>query len=352
MAETKKKNNGLGLQETKGNFQLKGIITGTEKENFYKELTTKTNKPMRIINFGVEIDKNKTVYVNLNGMERDNVFFSKQEGEGSSKKTVTEKVKWSDRFNFKKEGFKPIGVNLGLEKITDKTGKEVNNKKVLFEYDACKYIGENAKDGMSVFIKGKNEFSTYEDKHQTKFVPNQISLCKAVDFEADDFKTVGNFEQTIIFMGVKKNEDSNFTVEAKIVTYNSVEDTEFIIDKNDVKLAKTLKTLNPYTAVKVFGNIVIEHDTDIIEDEDDDDGWGSSNPMERLNNPTKRTLVIIGADKDSVDTETYSEKIIDNAIAKQNASKKADEDFGTDDNAWGSISYKDITDDDDEWEEI
>ncbi len=44
MAE--KKNTGLGLQETKGSFQLRGTVTGTEKDNFYKELTIDPpNKP-------------------------------------------------------------------------------------------------------------------------------------------------------------------------------------------------------------------------------------------------------------------------------------------------------------------
>ena len=183
MAETTKKNDGLGIQKTEGNFQLRGIITGTEKDKFYTEMTTKTGKPMRMVNFGVEIDKGKTVYVNLNGMEKETVCFSKKEGEGKNKKTVTEKVKWANRFDFKKDGFKPIGVNVGLEKIVDSTGKEINDKKTLFEYDACKYISDTAKDGMSVFIKGKNEFSTYNDKHQTKFIPNQVSLCKDVDLK-------------------------------------------------------------------------------------------------------------------------------------------------------------------------
>lgn len=348
MAETTKKNDGLGLQKTEGNFQLRGIITGTEKDKFYTEMTTKTGKPMRMVNFGVEIDKGKTIYVNLNGMEKETVCFSKKEGEGKNKKTVTEKVKWANRFDFKKDGFKPIGVNVGLEKVVDSTGKEINDKKTLFEYDACKYIGDTAKDGMSVFIKGKNEFSTYNDKHQTKFIPNQVSLCKDVDFEADDFKVVGNFEQTIVFMGIDKNEDGNFTINAKIVAFNSIEDAEFIIDKSDVKLAKTLKTLKPYNAVKVYGNIVVEHDIDEVEDEDD--GWGAKNPMERINNPTKRTLVVIGAYKDSVDTDTYSEEIIDKAIAKSKASKTADKDFGSNDEDWGTVSDKDITDDDDEWD--
>ena len=104
MAETTKKNDGLGLQKTEGNFQLRGIITGTEKDKFYTEMTTKTGKPMRMVNFGVEIDKGKTIYVNLNGMEKETVCFSKKEGEGKNKKTVTEKVKWANRFDFKKDG--------------------------------------------------------------------------------------------------------------------------------------------------------------------------------------------------------------------------------------------------------
>lgn len=349
MAE-KKNTKGLGLQETKGSFQIKGIINGTEKDTFYKEMTTQTNKPMRLINFGVEIEKGKSVYVSLNGMERDKVYFSKTDGKGKDRKTVTEAVNWSDRFTFKKEGFRPIGINLGLTKITDSSGNEVNDKKTLIEYDACKYISDNAKDGMSVFIKGKTEFSTYNDKHQTKFIPNQISLCKTVDFEDEAYEVIGNFEQTIVFMGIDKNEDGDFTVTAKIVGYSSIEEAEFIVDKSMPKFAKTLKGLKPYTALKVFGNIVVEHDIEVVE-EDDSDEWGSSNPMQKVGSPTKRTLVITGADKDSVDTETYSEKIIDEAIAKSKASQDAKKDFNSSDD-WGSgsISDGDATDDDDVWE--
>ena len=41
MAETKKKGRLFDLPETKGIFQLKGIVSGTEKENFYRELKTR-----------------------------------------------------------------------------------------------------------------------------------------------------------------------------------------------------------------------------------------------------------------------------------------------------------------------
>ena len=69
MAETKKKGRLFDLPETKGSFQLKGIVTGTEKENFYKEIKTKSNKDMRLINFGVEYEDGHTLYANLQGME-------------------------------------------------------------------------------------------------------------------------------------------------------------------------------------------------------------------------------------------------------------------------------------------
>ena len=348
MAETKK-NTGLGIQETKGSFQLRGVVTGTSKDSFYKEIKTKSNKPMRLVNFGVNIDKEKAVYINLNGMERETVFFSKSNGKGKDKKTVTEKVAWKNRLSFKKDGFRPIGVNLGIVKTIDANGNAVNDKQTKFEYDACKYIADNLTDDVSIFVKGKLEYSTYNDSHQTKFVPNQISLCKPVDFDSDDFEVLGDFEQVIVFMGISKNDNGTFTVTAKIVTYNSVEDAEFIVE--NPKLAKTLKTLKPYTAVKVYGHIKIEHDTDVVE-EDEDDGWGEANPMERVNNPTKRSLLIIGAHKDSVDTDTYSEEIIEEAIAKMNSDKKATKDFGDNsDDDWGSMDIKssDSNDEDEEW---
>ena len=342
-----KKNTGLGLQETKGSFQLRGIVTGTAKESFYKELTTKSNKPMRMVNFGVNVDKNKAVYVGLNGMERDTVFFSKAEGKGKDRKTVTEKVAWKDRLSFKKDGFKPIGVNLGIVKVTDASGNEVNDKQTKFEYDACKYIADNLTDDVSVFVKGRLEFSTYNDAHQTRYTPNQISLCKPVDFDAEDFAPLGNFEQVIVFTGITKNEDGTFTVTAKIITYNSVEDAEFIVE--NPKLAKNLKSLKPYTALKVFGDIRVEHDTEAVEEEEDD-GWGTPNPMERVNNPTVRLLVITGADKESIDTDTYSEEAIEEALAKVKSNKSADKDYGdTSDDGWGSSDIKSsATDDEDE----
>ena len=341
MADIKTKH---GLQETKGSFQLRGIVNGVDRDSFYKEITTKSNKSMRMVNFGAEVDKGKTIYVALNGMERDKVYFSAKQND----KTVVEAVDWDKRKTFKKKDFNLIGIRLGLKKVINKEGKEVNDKQTMTEFDACEYINENLADDVSVYTRGKVEFSTYNDKHYTKFVPDQISLCKPIDFEDDEFESLANFEQTIILTGVTKNEDGTFTVNGKVVTYNTIEDVEFFISAQKQKLAKTLKKLNPYTALKVFGNIVVEQEVDTVED--DDDAWGDPNPMNRISNPTQRKMFITGADKDSLDTELYSEESVEAAIAKLNADKKADKDFGSSDtDDWGSVGDSG-SDDDDEWD--
>ena len=342
---------GLGLIETKGQYQVRGIVSGTKKDNFFKQITTKNDKQMRMINFGVEFKPDAKVYIGLNGMEQEYVYFSKQEKDENGKtKTEVEKVPWKDRFTFKKEDFRLIGVNIGVEKITDDKGKEVNNKKVLHQYDACKELDDNLVDEVSVFVKGNITYSTYEGKHQTRFEPNQISLCKPVDFESEEFSPMANFQQRIIFMEIKPNEDkTKYIVDAKIVTYNTIEDAEFIIV--DTKLANLFrKNLKPYTSIEVWGDINVEKNESEIEE---DDGWGETNPMKRTNSPDIRELIIRGADPKSIDKEIYSQDKIDEAIEKLKNNKKAKEEYNGSESSdgWGSVSQfsNDDTDEDEPW---
>ena len=87
MAEKKK---GIDLPQTKGTFQVRGKVVGTQKDNFYVEKLTKTNKPWRSASFGIEFNPGSTMYVGLNGMERDVVYFSKRNDDGT---TETKQVK-------------------------------------------------------------------------------------------------------------------------------------------------------------------------------------------------------------------------------------------------------------------
>lgn len=349
------------LPQTKGTFQVRGIVSGVEKDSFYVEKQTRTGKEFRMINFGVEYDDKKTIFPTLNGMPRDKVYFSKKDKDTGN--TDTKAIAWKDRIKKAPEGYRMIGVLAGLQKIKDENGKVRNDNKTLTEYDACEYISENLQDGDSVFVKGNLEFGSYTNKdgevsRTTKFVPTQISLCqKDVDFEAEDYAPAHDFTQTIVFVGIDQERENDkptgrFVVDAKIVNYNSIESAEFIIE--DAKLAKQMRSgLKPYNSIQVHGHINVVNNVEDVDDEEDDDCWGESNDMDnkRVFAPTHRELIITGAKPSTIDKETYTEKAIDEAIKKVNASKKAEQDFtgkaestSNVDDDWGD----DASDDEDE----
>ena len=347
------------LPQTKGTFQVRGIVSGVEKDNFYTEKKTKTGKDFRMVNFGVEYEDKKTIYPSLNSMPRDKVYFSKKNEDG---KTEVKAIAWNDRIKNAPDGYRMIGVLTGLKKVNGENGKLKNDNHYRIEYDACEYINENLNDGDSVFVKGNLEFGSYTNKdgevsHTTKFVPTQVSLCqKDVDFEAEDYAPAHDFTQTIVFVGIDQERENDkptgrFVVDAKIVNYNSIESAEFIIE--DAKLAKQMRSgLKPYNSIQVHGHINVVNNVEDVNDDEDDDCWGESNDMDkRVFAPTHRELIITGAKPSTIDKETYTEKAIDEAIKKVNASKKAEQDFtgkaestSNVDDDWGD----DASDDEDE----
>jgi hypothetical protein len=339
------------LQETKGSFQVKGIINGVESSRFYTEKKTKNGKDFRAVNFGCMYNDKKTVFMSLNGMPQDNVYFSKRNADTG--KTETKKVAWANRNAFNENGFRMIGTNLGLVKTTDADGKEVNDKKTMHSFDACKYIKENLADDASTFIRGNIEFSSYQDsegntRRSIKYVPNQVSLCKAVDFEEydEENKPVHDFTQTIMFMDINKEQvdgrdTERFVVTAKIVTYSDIVDTEFII--TDKKLAGLFKkNLKPYTAISVHGHIEVSHK---IEEVSEEDAWGMVNSMNSVSAPTKTEMIITGATPSTIDKESYTEKNVSEAIAKIRNARMAEQNFGS--NVSSSSSSSGWDDDED-----
>lgn len=353
-----------GLMETKGSFQLRGIVTNTDKDEFYKEGKTRNGNPKRSVKFGVKYEKDSSVNVELQGFTRKEVFFNKRAAK-KGEKSVTERVPWADRFNFSKEGFRLIGVNCGVKKITNSEGRLENDKKVLTEFDACSEIGANLKDDESVFVRGNLEFSSFDGENgKIRFVrltPNQVSLCRDVEFDEENFKPIHDFTQTIIFMGISQETNGDvktgrYVVEAKIVTYSSIEDAEFIIENSS--LANIFrKNLKPYNAITVWGKITTHTQTDMVEEENDD-VWGESNDMVRVSAPTRREFVITGADKSSLDRDVYSQEAVEEAITKINNAQAARNDFGgtsndNTDSDWGSpvtdLSGMDLDDEDEAW---
>ena len=77
-------------------------------------------------------------------------------------------------------------------------------------------------------------------------------------------------------------------------------------------LAQNLRKLKPYTALEVWGDInTIMPVTQVQED----DGWGTPDPNQRVDAAPKREFVITGADKNSIDTEVYNRKAMEEEIS-------------------------------------
>ena len=346
------------LPQTRGSFQLRGKVMGTEKDNFYTEKKTKNGNDFRMVNFGVTYDNNATVFMGVQGMPRDKVYFSKRNPD--TKKTETKAVNWNQRESFKEDGWGIIGVNCGIEQKRNEKGGIDNVVKSMTEYDAAQYLSAYLEDDMDIFATGSVEFNSFTNKNGEvtcgiNYRPNRIYACKApIDFEADGYEPQHDFKQTIVFRGVEPEKENDkptgrFVLSAWIVNYASIENADFIIeDKGLANLFhKNFKNCK-YPAISVWGNINCRT---IVEEVSSDDCWGTSDPTKRINNPVVREMVITGADPSSIDKETYTEEAMNKAFEAIRKSKNAEENFAdgnSDDSgtgSWGSSSSFDDSSD-------
>ena len=334
------------MKQTSSSFQVRGIVTGTKSQRFYKEGTSDSGK-WNALEFGLKIAENKTVYLSLRGFPRAEVYYYKK-GENGAKGT-TKAVKWADRHKTPGKDYKLIGINISTGK--DEDGKNINE--TFTEYDAIEWLKKNFKDGESVFVKGNLQFSSYTDKNgqtrrKVELVPNQISYTKdPVDFDAEDYKEMCEFENTLVFSSIDQELDENdkatgrFILSGHSIGYNTVENVSFILNEDCKKLATNIKkAMKPGYAIKTFGRVEVINNISIVEE--DDSGWGETSPMERVNAPTIREYIVYRADPNSIEKEEYSEDAIEEAIRKIKAAKAAKENFGesasvnNDSDDWGS----------------
>ena len=321
------------MKNTSSSFQIRGIVTGTKSQRFYKSGSGKNGSSWNALEWGVKIAEDKMVYISLRGFPRDEVFYYKK-GENGAKGT-TQKVAWKDRKKSPGKDYRLIGVTVSTGK--DEDGKNVNE--IFTEYDAVEFLHSNLSDGDSVFIKGNLQFSSYEDKsgqtrRKIELVPNQISYTQnPVNFDADDYKEMCEFENTLVFQSIEQETDENdkktgrFILSGYSIGYNSVENISFVLKEDCAKLAGNLKkAMKPGYAIKTFGRVEVINDIVVVDD--DQSGWGDVSPMERVNSPTRREYIVYRADPNTIEKEEYSESAITEAIRKIKASKTATENFG------------------------
>ena len=216
-----------------------------------------------------------------------------------------------------------------------------------------------------MYVRGNIEYSTYNGKHQIRFVPTQVSLSsKEIDFDAEGFEELALFTQTVVYTGCRKSDEGDeVIVDAKIVNYNTIEDAEFFIDykanaQNKVLADSIRKRLKPYTSFECFGPIVNQQKVDEVETENI---WGGPNKMKRQGTQAVRKLYIEGVNPDSFDPNpgdkdaepTYTEDNISEARAKIAANTQAKKDFDgkaaeNDTSWWGGSNKSTVTPEDEE----
>ena len=292
------------LKQHAGTFEASGVIFNMKSEHAFKDIKMKNGKDMKIANIGLRISDGESMFLSLNGMEQDYVYFSKRDDK--TKKTLTEKVEWAKRNRFSKEGYRLIGVGLALSK-DEETHKNVPVQNFT-QFDAVDEIKEHLVDGMSVFVKGKIEFGSFVDektnevKKTVKYVPNAIYLSgKDIDFQDEKFEKSAGFAQPMLITGLR-NEEGKKLIDFGIVGYKSYE--EGSIEATDV-LWDALKTkLKKGASIVITGVIKTSQVTETVTAE----VWGEESKVGKAKNSGKVVMLADGARPETMDVETYAKK--------------------------------------------
>ena len=328
------------VKVNRGTFKLVGKVKGVEDDRFFKAYTFDSGSQKNAMSFSIKTDKNNESYVNLEGWVCKLAKFNKWDRE--AKKSLSRECSWEERFDFDEEGFDPSwGTRLKMD------NKKDSSITTLFQYDACDELKDSLKDDMSVFVEGATEFSHYTKDGDVKRakklnITKMYRQEKDIDFESDKFKEENRFKQEFIFMGIEKElnpEDDKatgrFIVSAKVVTNESVEDVEFVLENK--KLAENLrKKVKPYTAITSIGRLVTRVEDD-VEEVEEEDGWGDEKDMDGSGSTTRyREWIITKVYQESIDTDTYSEEVLASIT-------QAEDDYG-------DFNSDEDDDDDDTWD--
>jgi hypothetical protein len=249
------------LEQTEGEFKLRGIVKRIDSDHAYKTGTIakgkSEGKEYRSLKFGIQTSPTNEVPVELFAMETNDVYVwnaNKKEG-GKRDFSLRNKLK---------EGETLLGQVVRVGLTLDSEGKF--NAHNLAPFDAVEEIFDNLENGDSVTVNGEIEFSSYEKEggevvQQTKYIIKNISRTKnPVDFEAEDFVEVNDFSQGIVVIDSdldKEKKELNLFVRT-IGYQNRFADGKLIIDGNTEEgsqLAMAFKKLKFGTFVEVFGKI-------------------------------------------------------------------------------------------------
>jgi hypothetical protein len=336
------------MKATKGQFKLAGFVNGVTREKFYKEITFDSGSTKREISFGVRTSKDTEVWVKIEQFVPKDLKNHKakfQKWDKDTKKNLIEEVPWIKRHDFKKDGYRPqFDIQLEID------GEE---KKNFFPLDAIEHIQDHLKDNMIVYVEGvmeyqpsvnsKGELTVFKNLKPTKIMISK----KALNFDSESFEEINLFQQDIVFMGIEKSEEDfngqpRYTIEAKIINnkkdenkkaYDEVADIElFTINADLAKTLRDKKKIKSFNGIQILGRFVNSVGEETVVEED---SWGERVEFKTANRSGRREMQIISARPSTLDTESYTEELIEQAVkAKKDFGKTTEQTVNKDDDTW------------------
>lgn len=294
------------LEQTISTFRGVGIVTGVDRDNFYNtgivEKGKNEGKEYRSLRFGVRTSPNQTIYVQMFGMEPDNVYvYDNKEKKGEQvpyEEFLEKEASWAE------EGKITFDSSVNLDS-TDKKAPKSHMPK----FDNIDLIYDKLENGMSVYVSGRISRNSYENQNgdivtRTNNDLQQILLADDVDFDSKKFREYAVFteefvvtdteydkeEEKLIISGLSIDYSENtypvsFDVShaeelnGKPETYEGMSDSEIEKNKKYVeeqvemkkKMINAFKKLKYGTLLKVDGKILNKVTvTEQVDEEEDD----------------------------------------------------------------------------------
>ena len=219
------------LKETKGYANFKGIIGGLDviKNGKAKDYQYKDDEKLTKMQFSIKTSEDNMHYIQLiqfkMGKSRDQVWIVRYDKE--TKKSETTTMDWSERNEPLHDGWRIIGVDL--------KAKGDDERKSMVAEDAIEYIKDNFNDGDSVFIGTQVSHREYKDKTYDQFDIKKVFATKdPVDFEAEDFEEIADFNEQFVFDNVAVVDNEGF-VKGYSISYNGdITPIQYVVRDKDV----------------------------------------------------------------------------------------------------------------------
>lgn len=374
------------LEQTRSTFRAIGKVTGVDRDNFYKsgivERGKNEGKEYRSLRFGVKTSPNQTIYVQMFGMEQEQVYvYDNKEKKGGM-------VDYEE-FMDKQEAWAEEGKITFDSTVNLTTTGRKDPKSHLLKFDNIDLIYELLENGMSVYVSGDISRSEYENQSgdivtQTNNNLTQILLVDDIDFESKKFREYAVFTEEFVLTDTEYDKEeeklivNGLTIDfnertfpvsfdlshsedlnGKLMSTEGLSDDE--IEKNEKyveeqvemkqRMIKAFKKLKYGTLLKIDGKIINKVTVTEQEEEEDDELLSAmrGNSKKAIYDYSK-TLSITGTDSytpSKYKEDDFLEAQRKNELVEEKKSDDFDDLKGTKEkDPFGDSSVIDISDDD------